>query len=848
VFRATLRSLLARKLRLALSAFAIVLGVAFVAGTFVFTDTLGDAFDGIVKGGTGDVVVQVEDAGDPADPSGAADARTIPADVIDGLAQAEGAARVDGNLTVGNVFVVGKDGKPIGGTGPPSFAVNYNDAPAITGEAALQIVAGEPPDAAGEVVIDDVTAERAGYQVGDTVPLLTASEQPRMEAELVGITEFGGGSLAGASLSVFDTAAMQEAFFDGREVYTDAWVTAAEGVGQEELRDQVAPLLPDGVIARTGDEVAEEEQNEIAQALEFVNTFLLVFALVALVVGSFLIINTFSILVAQRSRELALLRALGAGRRQVTRSVLLEAGVVGLLGSTLGLGLGFLLAVGLKALFGLFGLDLSGTGLSFAPRTAVVAYAVGMVVTLLAAYLPARRASRIAPVAALRDDVALPEQSIRRRSVVGTVLVALGAALMAAGLLDEGGRGAALVGGGVLAVLIGVALLSPVLGRPVLSVIGRLYRPLGTVGVLATQNALRNPRRTAATASALMIGLALVSTMSVLGASTNASIDKTIDESLVADYVVSNAIGSPFSPSVADDIADVEGVAEVTPFRYASAKLDERDAFIAATDPLSFTRVFELTMAAGSLENLQGGSVALTTVTADSLGVEVGDSLQLEFPSGPQDLTVVATYERNPALVDYLVPLSVFDDAQLELADSYVYVLREEGASPAAVYNAINEVVADLPTVTLKDQEQFKAEQREGVNQILYVIYALLGLAVVIAVLGIVNTLALSVIERTREVGLLRAVGLSRRQLQRMVRLESIAIAVLGAVLGVVMGIVFGVVLQQAIADQGIEVLSIPFGRLLFFVLLAAVVGVLAAVLPARRAARLDVLRAITTE
>jgi len=848
MLRATLRSLLARKLRLAMSAFAIVLGVAFVAGTFVFTDTLGRAFEGIVKGGTGDVVIQIEGAGDPADPSGAADDRTIPAAVIEKLTQAPGAARVDGNVTVGNVFVVGEDGNPIGGTGPPSFAVNYNDAPAITGEAALQIVAGEPPDAPGEVVVDATTAERAGYDVGETVPLLTVSEEPRLEAELVGIAEFGAGSLAGASLSVFDTAAMHDMFFDGRDVYTDAWVTAEDGVTQGELREQVAALLPNGVTARTGDEVADEAQNEIGEALRFVNTFLLVFAFVALVVGSFLIINTFSILVAQRSRELALLRALGASRRQVTRSVLLEAVVVGFLGSTLGLVLGFLLALGLKALYGLFGLDLSGTGLAFVPRTALVAYAVGMVVTLVAAYLPARRASRIAPVAALRDDVALPEQSIRRRSLIGAALALLGAGLMLAGLVGEGGRGAALVGGGVLAVLIGVALLSPVLGRPVLYGVGRLYRPLGTVGLLATQNALRNPRRTAATASALMIGLALVATMSVLGASTNASIDATVDESLVADYVVSNAIGAPFSPYVAEDIEEVEGVEAVAPFRFTSARIEDHGAYIAATDPDSFRRVFDLAMGEGSLEDLQGSSIALTTVTADDLGVGVGDSLSVEFPSGPQDLTVVATYERNPAIVDYLVPIGVFDAAQLKPADSYVYVLREPGASPSAVYDAINQVIAELPTVTLKDQEQFKAEQREDVNRVLYLIYALLGLAVVIAVLGIVNTLALSVIERTREVGLLRAVGMSRRQLRRMVRLESIAIAVLGAVLGVLMGIAFGVVLQQAIADQGIKVLSVPLGRLLLFVLLAAVVGVLAAVLPARRAARLDVLRAITTE
>nr|MBA2532034.1 ABC transporter permease [Nocardioidaceae bacterium] len=428
------------------------------------------------------------------------------------------------------------------------------------------------------------------------------------------------------------------------------------------------------------------------------------------------------------------------------------------------------------------------------------------------------------------------------------VLVAAGAALIAAGLAGEGGTGAAVVGGGIFRVLIGVALLSPILGRPVLALIGRLYRPLGAVGRLATQNALRNPRRTAATASALMVGLALVSTMSVLGASVNASIDKTIDDSLVADYVVSNAIGAPFSPTVAGQIEKVEGVEAVAPFRYESATIDGKEAFLSATDPVAFSRALELPVETGSLDDLRGSSIALATGTAENLGVAAGDTLRLEFASGAQELSVAATYDLSPAVGEYLVPISVLDAAEIRPADSYVYVLRDPSAPSAQVYDAVNEVVADLPTVTLKDQEQFKAEQREGVNQALYLIYALLGLAVVIAVLGIVNTLALSVIERTREVGLLRAVGMSRRQLRRMVRLESIAIAVLGAVLGVVMGIVFGVVLQRAVADQGIQVLSIPVLSLGVFVLLAALVGVLAAVLPARRAARLDVLRAVTTE
>lgn len=844
-----MRNLLARKLRLALSGFAIVLGVAFVAGSFVFTDTLSRSFDGIVNGTTPDVAVEIEDASDPADPSGAGDIRTIPASVLDKLvAEVDDAARVDGNVTVGNVYVIDEDGKLVGGNGPPSFAVNFNDAPSITDRPVLSVDEGEEPSGPGEIMLDEFTAEQAGYEIGDTVPLVTLGDQPRLDATLTGIAKFGEGSLQGATLTVFDTLAMQELFFDGRDVYTDIWLTAEEGVSQEQLRSEAAAVIPDDLVARTGDDVAEESQNDFEEAIGFISIFLLVFAGIALVVGTFLIINTFSILVAQRSRELALLRALGASRRQVTRSVLLESFIVGVVGSTIGLFLGFGLPPALTALMRAIGIDLRLDGLVFQPRTAIVAYAVGVIVTMLAAYVPARRASRIAPVAALRDDIALPESSIRRRSIVGAIVVVVGAGLMAVGLAGEGGTGAALVGIGILCVLLGVAALSPVVGRPVLHALGRIFRPFGMVGRLATQNSLRNPRRTAATASALMIGLALVATMSVLGSSANASIDKMVEENLAADYVVSNAIGAPFSPGIAEQAAQVDGVEAVASYRGQPVDVDDQEIWGGATDPEAFTQMIDSTVTAGSLDDLSGSTVAMDIGTAEDLGLSVGDQVDLEFPGSDQQVELVATYDDNPAMGQYVVPISVFDAAQVRPADSYVYIIREDGASETQVRADLEKLVEDVPTVSLKDQEEFADEFKANINQLLFLIYALLGLAIVIAVLGIINTLALSVIERTREVGLLRAVGMSRRQLRRMVRLEAIAIAVLGAVLGVVMGVVFGVTLQRAIADEGLDVLSVPYVNLGVFVLIAAFVGVLAALLPARRAARLDVLRAITTE
>jgi putative ABC transport system permease protein len=848
VLRAAFKNLMARKLRLLMSGFAIVLGVAFVAGSFIFTDTLERNFTNLMDGSVGDVVVRP--AGASGDDS-AQDARKVPAGVVDRLAEVEGAARADGNVTSFGVFVVSDEGKVIGAQGAPGLGFNWNDAPAAgSDESATALTQGRRPERTGEVVLDPLTAQKARYEVGEQVPLVTSGDQPVVRAELVGLAEFGGGSLAGASMAIFDTDTAQDLFAEGRDVYSDAWVTAADGVSQEELRDNVAAALPAGYEAVTGDTAADEASDDITEGMSFISTFLLVFAAVALVVGSFLIVNTFSILVAQRSREMALFRALGASRRQVTRSVLFEATVVGLVGSTLGLVLGGGLAVGLKALFATFGLDLTGAGLVFEPRTVIVAYGVGMVVTLFAAYLPARRASRIAPVAALRDDVAMPEQTLRRRLVVGLGMIVLGVAGVLVEFLTDVPGSTWAFGVGVLFVLLGVALTSPVLGRPVVSTVGWVNRRLfGTVGRLAEQNAVRNPRRTAATASALMIGLTLVTAMSVLGASAKASVDQTIEENFGSDFVLSNAIGVAFSPTVTDRVEEMPGVESVARFRFGQGEVDGDRAVIGATDPELFDTAVQADIVAGSTASMQGRGILVQQDRAEQLGLSVGDSVPITLPGGERSYRVAGMYETSPAVpTSYVMSLDALAAAGVERADNYAYVNVAPGADKAQVGEAIEASIADLPTVTLKDQAEYAEEQRAPIDQMLMLIYALLGLAVVIAVLGIVNTLALSVIERTREVGLLRAVGLSRRQLRRMVRLEAVVIALLGATLGVVLGVVFGVGLMSALADEGLDVLRVPSAQLAGFVVASGLVGVLAAVWPARRAAKLNVLTAITTE
>ncbi len=847
MLRMTWRTLFARKVRLALSAFAIVLGVAFVAGSFIFTDAMGDAFDGIIEGSTSDVEIAHRGAGDFESQQ---DSRVIPAAVADRLRTLPEVGSVHPIDQLQSVYVIGRSGKVVGGNGPPGLALNHTGARAVNGKPIITVAGGALPDGPGEVALDVDTAERAGYGVGDRATLVTPGDPPTLRVRVVGLVEFGSGGLNGATLTVFERRFMQQEFFGGRDVYTMISLTAAPGYTQTQVRDAAQRVLPAGVQARTGDEMVRTNKATLDEVLGFLNTFLLVFAAVSLVVGTFLIINTFSILVAQRSRELALLRALGASRRQVNVSVLVEAIVVGLFGSTVGIGVGYLLARGLQLLFGIFGFDLSRASFPVNLRTVVASYVVGVVVTVLAAYLPARRASRIPPVAALRDEVALPEASLRRRVVVGFGLIVLGIAGMVLGLMGDGDLGLTLIGLGMLAILVGVSLLSPWLGRPLTALFAAGYRRVfGTVGVLAAQNSLRNPRRTAATASALMIGLTLVSLMSILGQSATASTDAAVKRSLTSQFVVSNLVGTPFSTSVARQVREVDGVRSVAALRTAGARIGDDRIFVAAVDPRDLGLALAVPMQAGSLTELRPGTMAASAQSARRRGLQLGDVVAVSFQGGTARLRLVALFGPSAALpANYLVTPDAFAKGGLEPLDSVLFVTKSDSADTAAVRAEVDRIIADLPTVTVKDPGEFAEEQRSQINLFLYFIYALLGLAVVIAVLGIINTLALSVIERTREVGLLRAVGLSRRQLRRMVRLESVIVAVLGAVLGVAMGLVFGVALQRAIADEGVDVLAIPWLQLAAFVALAAVAGVLAAVLPARRAAGLDVLTAIGTE
>ncbi len=848
MWRVTWRNLFARKLRLLLSAFAIVLGVAFVAGTLIFTNAMGGAFDDIIEGSTADVEVAFKGANDF---DSGQDNRTFPASVASDLEALPEVGSAHPQNTLQTVFVIGKNGKVIGGNGPPGLAINRTGANSVTGKPILSLVDGKYPTGPDQIALDADTAEKGKFKIGDTVELATPGRPPVMKTKLTGLVEFGSGGLNGATLTIFDTHFMQERFFGGRDVFTTVSLNAAPGVTQAELAKAAQKVLPKNVVARTGDAYVKENKANLDEVLGFLQTFLLVFAAVSLVVGIFIIINTFSILVAQRSRELALLRAMGASRGQVNRSVLLEATFVGLVGATIGLGVGYLLALGLRWLFGVFGLDLSRADFPMTWSAVFWSYVIGVGVTAFAALLPARRAARIPPMAALRDDVALPESTMRRRVLIGTVLVLAGAGAMAIGLGGDGTLALIEIGGGILLVIVGVYIMSAFLGQPVLHLFGAIYRRLfGMVGRLAAQNALRNPRRTGATASALMFGLALMSMMSIFGSSASASTDAAIGKSLTSQFIVSNVVGQPFSTDVADQIKGLDGVSGVTQLRSAFPELKGGgSAWTVGVDPKAFGLAFAIPAVSGSFAELGPGTVAISESQAKSKGFKVGDSITMKFQAKNIKLRVVALFPSNPAVPgDYVVTPDTLEKGGLSPLDAMVMVTKDPSASTSTVRKEIEGVVKDLPTVTVKDPEGFAAEQKEQVNQFLYLIYGLLGLSVIIAVLGVINTLSLSVIERTREVGLLRAVGVTRRQLRTMIRLESVVVAVLGGVLGTVLGVLFGATMVSALKEDGLTELSIPWPLLGGFLLLAALAGVFASVVPARRAARLDVLKAIGTE
>jgi putative ABC transport system permease protein len=848
VWKTTIKGLLAHKLRMALTALAVVLGVGFIAGTYVLTDTMNKTFDNLFSDITAGVDVYVRAESEFESFSGGS-RHPIPESILADVQAVDGVELAAGSVS-GYAQLVDKDGEAITPNGPPALGASWGPAELAP---ALEVRTGEPPRGPRDVVIDAATARKHGFRIGDEIRVLLVGGSERFT--LSGIVGFGeADNLAGATLAAFELETAQRVL-DRKGVFDAIEIAGDDGVPSDTLRRRIAEVLPPGVEAETGQDVAEEQASSLQSNLGFFNLALLIFAAIALFVGAFIIYNTFSITVAQRTKEFGLLRALGASGTQVMTSVVVEALIVGLVASTVGVAAGILIALGLRALLSTFGIDIPSGSLELLPRTVIVSLLVGTVVSLVSSILPARRAARTSPMEALRESEPRPGGFSPRRTVAGTAVTVVGGAILASGLFGDAPEPASLMGAGAFVVFLGVAILTPLFAGPLAALIGSPFAGVFNVpGKLARQNAARNPKRTASTAAALMIGLALVGLVSIFAASLKASTTKIFEESVKADFTItSTSFGgqAPFSPRVAVEAGRLPEVAAASPTRFGQwRRAGNQLLFVTAIDPRTWPQVADIEVSRGRLSDLSNGGVFLFHRVAEDLGLGVGDRLTMEFAaSGPQEVPVAGIFT-NKSLVgtDYLISLKTYNQNFPEHVDTTVLVKAAPGVAPEDARAALTKVEKKFPGIQVEDQTELEERSAAQVDQLLGLVTALLGLALVIALLGITNTLALSVFERTRELGLLRAVGMSRRQARSMIRWESVIIAIIGALLGLVIGVFFGWALVEALADEGITELAIPGGQLLLYVLLAAIAGVVAAIPPARRAARLNVLEAIGAE
>jgi putative ABC transport system permease protein len=854
VLKATLRSFLAHKGRLLLSALAVVLSVAFVAGSLIFSDTVTGTFNRLFASTAADVTVSPKNDLKSRVATGATP--TLPASLADRLAKVDGVAATHVDVGVENLTIVDREDKSIGPTsGAPTIATNWQ----VTKRSPVKLTSGHAPHGGDEALLDADTAQRKHVAIGDT---LTVQAQRTFPVKIVGIATFTTTN-PGAALLFLDTPTAQTNLLGDPEAATSIAVDAAPGVADASLKQRIAAQVGTGTYdVKTADEQAKDAAAQLGGFLDVIKYVMLGFAGIAVLVGVFLIVNTFSMLIAQRTRELGLLRALGADRRQVRRSVLTEALLLGLVGSTLGLAAGIGLALGLIRLMSAFGMNLKSTEMVIGWPTPVTSYVVGVGVTFVAAYLPARRAAGVSPMAALSDaEVAGVGRPLRTRAVVGSVVGVAGAAALAGcAAASKTSTAASLLGLGVVLTLIATVIAGPLLVRPVIRVLGGSFPALfGPVGLMSQRNALRNPRRTGATAAALMVGLALVGGMSVASASMSKSFDHQIDKTLGSDFVIQNSNFVPFTAEITDKVRTTRGAGLVVRQRFTPVAVRLPDGKRVETTAAGYDpRLDDVAHVAytqgDTAAALGGGHLAMDAKFARDHGVRVGTTIPVEFPAERKtELTVGALTDQGGSGGFGMQGGLFFGFGTIEKyvpggQDSALYVNAAPGTSPDQLRADLEQTLKPYPQVQVRDQADYKKLVHDQIAVLLYLVYALLGLAIVIAVLGVVNTLALSVVERTREIGLLRAIGLARRQLRRMIRLESVVIAVFGAVLGLALGLVWGLCVQRVLALQGMKSLAVPWTTIVAVVVGSAVVGIVAALLPALRASRMNVLAAIAHE
>ncbi|HEX6310542.1 MAG TPA: FtsX-like permease family protein [Acidimicrobiia bacterium] len=850
--KVSLKGLWAHKRRMVSTVLAVFLGVAFLSGTIALGDTMRANFSDLLteaNAGTDAVVRRTTtldtDPGEPDAQRGLLDDSLVgEVAAVTGVAVAEGSIEGYGQL-------LGNDGDALGGNGPPTLAGNWIDDPELN---PYEIAEGRAPRTAEEVVINRGAAEDGDLDVGDTTTVLTPAA---VEVEIVGIATFGSEDGIGASTyAAFTLGAAQEYLVERPDTVSSVVVRAEPGVPASELTARIGEVLPAGAEVITGDELASESIDDINEEfLDMLRTFLTIFAAVALLVATFSIYNTFSILVAQRGRESALLRALGAGRAQVLGSVAIEAVLIGVVASGLGILGGFGIAGLLKAMFDAFGFALPAGGLVFRGTTVATGLAAGIGATVVAAVAPAVRASRVAPLAALRDVAVDRSAGSLVRAVAGAGLASIGVAVVLSAVLGSGANVLARAGLGALLTLVGVVVFGPVVARPASAVIGAPLPALrGLPGSLARQNAMRNPRRTSGTAAALMVGVGVVTLFTVFAASLKSSLDQSVSQSFQGDLVISTGPfgGSGLSPELATDLAELAEVEAAQGIGRARVAFDGDTEPVGIVDPGTIAGVLDLDVAEGSIEDLGAEEVAISDSVADENDWEVGTPVAVTFVDGETaDFEVGAVYDSSTIVGEYVVTRQAWAPHAVQDVDSSVLIALADGVSLADGRAAVEAVAADHGAPDVEDAEEYVSTVSAGVDTMLGIVYVMLALAIVIALMGIANTLSLSIHERTRELGLLRAVGQTRRQLRSMIRGESVVIAVFGTIGGLGLGVFLGWALVQAASGgpfSDVGRFSAPVGQLLVVLAAGAVAGVLAGVRPARGAARLDVLRAIATE
>ncbi|GMR02397.1 MAG: ABC transporter permease [Acidimicrobiia bacterium] len=850
MIRTAFKTVLAHKVRLGLTAVAIVLGVGLVAGTFIFTDTINSQFDGLLDEIYSGIDVSVRaESGDFS-----AGTEPFPADVLDAVAEVDGVEIAEGGVASITTQVLEANGDPIGGQGPPILGFSWGETPSLN-PMRIKDGAGRPPAGPGEVALDANTASNAGFETGDMVTVVGFNGPE--EFELVGIASFGDqDSLLGATITMFELEEAKRVFGFGDEL-SGISVQAKPGVDPDELTKRISSVLPAGVEAVTGRTEQNEQAADINEGLSFLSIGLLSFAGVSIFVGAFIIQNTFRIIIAQRTRELALLRAVGATGRQVFSMVIVEAFFVGLFASIVGIVVGFGMALAIRGLLNAVGLGIPPGALVLLPRTVIAGLLVGVILTLLSSLLPARKASRVPPMAALRDDAArTPRRSLHTRALAGSAISGVGVLLLVVGLYTSIGRGIVYVGAGAAIAFIGVSVLAPLAAKPLADVIGwPLPRLFGISGYLAKENTKRKPRRTASTASALMVGVALVTFFSVFASSTKASVSETVFELFPADLTFQStnqtdpALPAPMSPSLVEELRTYDELSVVSAMQFGEIAIDGDSQFLGAFDPATIERVFALDANGDAVDELrQPNSMIVSRSFLEDKGWKVGDAVIVDYArTGEVETLIAGTFETDDFADLYVSTTTYLANFQY-VGDGVVFANTVGDISVADAQEAIAPTVDRFGNVKAQSKSEIVDEAEMQIDQALALFTGLLLFAVIIAVLGIANTLTLSIYERTREIGLLRAVGMVRRQVRRMIRWEAVIVATFGALLGVGIGIVLGWAVVQALADEGLGAFRIPFSQVILAVVLAAFAGVLAAIWPARKASRMNILDAISCE